>query len=154
MSQNNAPADAAAQISPELDALSCDLLGSALDALAAGVDVLGIVAVEDAEGTRMTRAFSDDGPEACITGARELVSSLVSSAGDASEPIGAPERYALVYEGAVERDDEGFDDALILEFGEAGQPSFSAYVLWEGFGAGEKFMWADPMPAGEVDSLL
>ena len=153
MSQNNAPAGDD-QISQELDALSCDLLGSALDALAAGVDVLGIIAVEDERGTRLVRAFSDDGPEACLAGARDFIATLAKNGGDPAESLSAPQRYALVYEGAVERGGEGFGDALILEFGERNHPSFSAYVLWKGFGAGEGFMWADPEPAGEVDSLI
>ena len=153
MSQNNGNADAG-QVSPELDAMSCDLLGSALDALAAGVDVHGVVSVEDARSRRDTRAFSDDGPEACLEGARGFVRKLVADGGDESEPIGKPVRYALVYEGAVAGEQGGYDDALILEFGEMGSRSFSAYVLWDGFGAGDDFAWSDPMPAGEVESLL
>ena len=52
-------------------------------------------------------------------------------------------------------DDEGaYEDALILEFAEAGSEAFSAYVLWDGFGAGDDFAWTDPAPAGQVESLL
>jgi hypothetical protein len=51
-------------------------------------------------------------------------------------------------------DDGTYADALLVEFGEKGRPSFSAYSLFEGKGMGDDFGWTDPAPAGEVDQLL
>lgn len=154
MTRNNEGNAAQGGVSEELDALSCDLLGSALDALAAGSDVLAVVALEDAHNTRISRSFIDDAPEACIEAARTYVKSLIASSGDKSCEFGKPVRYALVYEGAVQNDEGAFDDALILEFAEQGTQAYSAYVLWDGFGAGENLAWTDPAPAGEVESLF
>ncbi|WP_028263584.1 hypothetical protein [Atopobium fossor] len=149
-SQNNQPVE----VSEELDALSCELLGSALDALAAGVEVPVIVSVEDAAGTRVTNSFSEDGIETCINEAHSYIASLVAGKTGRPDNLGVPVRYAIVYEGAVDLENNGYEDALILEFAEKDQQAFSAYVLWQGFGAGEAFQWCDPEPAGEVDSLL
>ena len=66
----------------------------------------------------------------------------------------APVVPQKVYEGAVELGDEGFADALLLEFGERGYHSYSAYSLVDGKGSGDGFSWTDPAPAGEVDPLL
>ena len=136
----------AGNISPELDALSCDLLESALDSLAAGEPVLALVACEDAAGERDLRSFEDDLPAACITAARDYVR--------AAGKTGAC-RYALVYDGDVEGEDGAFLPALIFEFGEKGDhKAWSGFVLYEGFGTGEDFAWADPQPAGECELLV
>jgi len=34
------------------------------------------------------------------------------------------------------------------------ESGFSAYVLYEGMGAGDGFMWSDPEPAGEETPLI
>ena len=47
-----------------------------------------------------------------------------------------------------------YHDAVILEFGQRGWPTYSAYSLFQGKGAGEQFAWADPQPAGELESLF
>lgn len=154
MTRNNEGNTAQGGVSEELDALSCDLLGSALDALAAGSDVLAVVALEDARNTRISRSFTDDAPEACIEAARDYVRGLLASSGDKACNLESPVRYALVYEGAVEDSDGAFNDALILEFAEQGTQAYSAYVLWDGFGTGDNLAWTDPAPAGEVESLF
>lgn len=146
--------DQSSVVSEELDALSCDLLGSALDALAAGVEICVITSVEDVAGTRVTNSFSEDGIEACLDEAHNYIAALTSEKAVRPDKLGSPVRYAMVYEGAVDLGNDGYKDALILEFAEKGQRAFSAYVLWQGFGAGEAFQWCDPEPAGEVDSLL
>lgn len=146
--------DQSGAVSEELDALSCDLLGSALDALAAGVEVCVITSVEDAAGTRVTNSFSEDGIEACIDEAHNYIAALALEKAARPDNLDVPVRYAMVYEGAVDLGNDGYEDALILEFAEKGQQAFSAYVLWQGFGAGEAFQWCDPEPAGEVASLL
>lgn len=63
-------------------------------------------------------------------------------------------RYALVYEGAIEDDDGSYADAAILEFGERGYHSYSAFSLVDGKGSGDGFTWTDPAPAGELPPLL
>ena len=51
--------------------------------------------------------------------------------------------------------DGGYHDALLVSFFETTLESgFSAYVLYEGMGAGDGFMWSDPEPAGEETPLI
>lgn len=140
-------------VTPELDELSGDLLGQALDLLADGVDVHVLLVVEDAERHVASYELDDDSEEQLIAGAYQRVRSLARSHGEKSSGIGDPVRYALVYEGAVELDGV-FEDALILEFGERGWQAYSAYLLIQGKGKGEAFAWTDPAPAGEVECLL
>ena len=140
-------------VTPELDELSGDLLGQALDLLADGADVHVLLVVEDAERHVASYEFDDDSEEQLIAGAYQRVRSLARSHGEKSSGIGDPVRYALVYEGAVELDG-AFEDALILEFGERGWQAYSAYLLIQGKGKGEAFAWTDPAPAGEVECLL
>ncbi|MDO4404629.1 MAG: hypothetical protein Q4C09_06305 [Atopobiaceae bacterium] len=142
------------RVSGALDELSCDLMGIALDRLAEGADVNVLLVVGDADGNACDYEFSDDGAEACLTGARDKVRELVRLHGDKECGLGDPRYYAICYEGAVEDGAGSFADALIMEFGEKGCPAYSAYSLFEGRGEGERFVWSDPAPAGEVTSLL
>ena len=130
-------------VSPELDELSSTLMGAALDLLAEGEDLGVLLALQSEDGSITSLAFSDDGPEALLDGARNRVRHARSTL-----------RYAIAYEGAIELDDGQFADAVLLEFGERGTPSFSAYSLYEGRGAGDAFRWTDPAPAGEEEPLL
>lgn len=145
--------DAPGAISPELDELSCDLIGEALDVLADSAD-LGVVAtVLDDRSMRLTCSFDDDGIEACLMGARDWVRGLASGAvKDAG--ITKPVCYAIAYLGAVDMGD-GFADALVTEFGDKGNDvDYSAYTLLEGVGEGDGLRWGDPAPAGELEPLL
>ena len=130
-------------VSPETDELASTLMGDALDLLATGEPFGVLLAVQTSSGEIKSYEFEDDGPAACLEAARARV-----------DEVACAKRYALVYEGAVELEDEGFADALLLEFGERGYRSYSAYSLVEGKGAGDGFSWTDPAPAGEVDPLL
>ena len=130
-------------VSSETDELASTLMGDALDLLAVGEPFGVLLAVQTSSGEVKSYEFEDDGPEACLEAARARV----------GEVVGA-KRYALVYEGAVELEEEGFADALLLEFGERGYRSYSAYSLVDGKGSGDGFSWTDPAPAGEVDPLL
>jgi len=141
-------------VSPELDELSSTLMGDAFDMLAEGKDINVLLVVEDAAGVVAPYVFSDDGPEECLEGARAKVRSLDHEDGDPETRLGAPVRYALTYEGAVEGEGGAYRDALILEFGERGYTSYSAYSFVEGKGRRDKFRWSDPAPAGEMKSLL
>ena len=70
------------------------------------------------------------------------------------EGLGRIARYAIGYTGCVEIDG-GYHDALLVSFFETTLESgFSAYVLYEGMGAGDGFMWSDPEPAGEETPLI
>ena len=142
-------------VSPELDELSCALLGEALDALAAGMELSSVVAVEDSDRTATSRAFENDGPEACLLAARDYVRKLARDGGEAESGMGSPVRYAIVYDGDVADERGAYAPALILEFGEKGSSTaYSAFVLYDGVGAGEGFSWSDPEAAGEEDLLL
>lgn len=130
-------------VSPQLDELSSTLMGDALDLLAEGQDVHVLLVMQDASGAVTSLELSNDGPEALLEGARARVRSSRGAV-----------RYAITYEGAIEMDDGTYADALILEFGERGCPSFSAYSLFDGRGEGDNFRWTDPAPAGEEEPLL
>ncbi len=141
-------------ISPELDELSATLMGDAFDLLADGQPVDVLLVVQDAVGNVAPYVFGGDGPEACLEGAHDKVASLVSSCGDAEGGLAAPVRYAIAYEGAVADETGAFQDALLLEFGERGYKSFSAFSFVDGKGSGDGFRWTDPAPAGELEPLI
>ena len=130
-------------VSPETDELASTLMGDALDLLAAGDPFCVLLAVQSTSGEVTSYEFEDDGPEACLDAARAKVAQVAGA-----------RRYAIVYEGAVETGEAGFVDALLLEFGERGYRSYSAYSLVDGKGTGDGFTWTDPAPAGEVPPLL
>lgn len=145
-------------VSPELDEMVCDLIGYMLDELAAGNDPGVAVCIEDARGARHEAVFTDDGEEACLEAAQSLVGA--SARGLADQGLGPAERYAIGYTGGVELDN-GFADALLVSFYERGlraddasPTGYSAYVLYEGFGAGDAFAYSDPLPAGEEPPLI
>lgn len=141
-------------VSARTDELASTLMGDALDLLAAGEPLAVLLAVEDGAGVVASYEFSDDGPEACLEGARARVTELASSEGDAGAHLAAPVRYAIAYEGAVADEEGTFADALLLEFGERGWRSYSAFSFVDGKGAGDGFTWSEPAPAGEMDPLL
>ena len=130
-------------VSPETDELASELMGSAFDLLAAGEPFEVLLVVEGTDGAVSSYEFEDDGPEACLEGARNRVSTLDDAV-----------RYAIAYEGAVEDEDGSYADALLLEFGERGYRAYSAYSLIDGKGTGDGFTWTDPAPAGELEPLL
>ena len=130
-------------VSPQLDELSSTLLGDALDIRAEGETLNVLLVLQDEDGDVTSLEFSDDGAAALLEGARSKV----------RQSRGAV-RYAIAYEGAIECDDGSFADAVIVEFGERGNLSFSAFSLFEGRGARDGFRWSDPAPAGEEEPLL
>ncbi len=130
-------------VSPQTDKLAATLLGEALDVLADGSELGVILAVQDSSGVVASYEFVDDGPEACLDGARTRVSATPDSV-----------RYAIAYEGAVADDKGSYSDAVLLEFGERGYRAYSAFSLIDGKGSGDGFTWTDPAPAGEMEPLL
>lgn len=142
----------AGNVSAELDAMVCDLIGAFLDDLAQGEDPGVVVAIEDAARNRFEVAVSEDGEEACLEAANNFISEHKMGLKD--EGLGKVARYAIAYTGCVEIE-EGYHDALLVSFYEQGLESgFSAYVLFEGAGQGDSFMWSDPEPAGEETPLI
>ena len=133
-------------VSPETDELASTLMGDALDLLATGEPFEVLLAVQDADGAIQSLEFKDDGLEACLEAAR----ARVGEKGEKGEAL----RYALCYEGAVADELGAYADALLLEFGERGWRSYSAFSLFEGKGTGDGFAWSDPAPAGEMPALL
>lgn len=130
-------------VSSQTDELASTLMGAAFDLLAADEPFEVLLAVQDASGEVLSYEFEDDGPEACLDGARDSVRSNANAV-----------RYALAYEGAVEIEPDTYADAVLLEFGEKGYRAYSAYSLFEGRGTGDGFTWSDPAPAGEMEPLL
>lgn len=144
--------DSQGAVSAELDAMVCDLIGAFLDDLAAGENPGVVVAIEDAARNRFEVAVSEDGEEACLEAANNFISEHKMGLKD--EGMGRIARYAIAYTGCVEVE-EGYHDALLVSFYETGLESgFSAYVLFEGMGQGDGFMWSDPEPAGEETPLI
>ena len=141
-------------VSEQCDGLGSELMGEALDKLAAG-DALSVVAsAVDAHGERVTCEFDDDSAEQCLEAARTWVRNGARGEDNASV-IGKPACYAIAYLGAVADEDDAFQDALILEFGERGaECGYSAFSLVEGVGSGKRFRYTDPAPAGELSCLL
>lgn len=140
------------EVSPELDAMVCDLLDDFLNALADGEDLGVVLVAEDANANRYQACFTEDGSEECLEGARHFVES--NAAGIQSDHVGPLDRYAIAYAGGVELDCE-FQDAIIVSFYQRGMTcGYSAYVLYANAGQGENFMWSDPEPAGEEPALF
>ena len=150
MPQNNQTNGA---VSSELDAMTCDVIGAFLDSLAEGEDPGVVVCVEDASGARYEAVFTDDGEEACLAAANEFVTGHASR-GIPDEHVGKLERYAIACTGCVDIDG-AYENAVLVSFYERGLASgYSAYVLFDGMGAGDNFMWSDPEPAGEEPPLF
>lgn len=154
MARKKEAAQRGGDISPELDELSSTLMGDAFDLLADGQDLNVLLVVEDSQGNDGSYEFSDDGTEALLEGARKRVHDLARSHGDEQVGLGDPIRYAIAYEGAVADEAGVFRDAVLLEFGERGRASYSAYSFYEGKGKGRRFRWTEPAAAGEMTPLL
>lgn len=141
-------------VSAQTDELGSTLMGEALDRLAAGDDLSVVATAADSQGQRMTCEFDDDSAEQCLEAARTWVRNGAHDEDNACV-IGKPACYAIAYLGAVADEDDVFRDALILEFGDRGATcGYSAYVLVEGIGKGDRFRYTNPAPAGELACLL
>ncbi len=103
----------AGNVSAELDAMVCDLIGAFLDALAAGENPGVVVAIEDAASNRYLAALDEDGEEACLEAATNFISEHKMGLKD--EGLGRISRYAIGYTGCVEIDG-GYHDALLVSF--------------------------------------
>ena len=103
----------AGNVSAELDAMVCDLIGAFLDDLAAGENPGVVVAIEDAASNRYLAALDEDGEEACLEAATNFISEHKMGLKD--EGLGRIARYAIGYTGCVEIDG-GYHDALLVSF--------------------------------------
>ena len=139
-------------VSPELDEMVCDLIGYMLDELAEGRDPGTATCAEDAADGRIEAVFTDDGEEACLEAAQAFITD--NARGNAEEGLRAIDRYAIACTGAVEIGG-AYRDAVLVSFYERALPTgYSAYVLYEKPGAGDRFGWSDPEPAGEEPALI
>lgn len=141
-------------VSAKTDELASQLLGKALDVLAVGEELDVLLAVQDEAGTVASYEFADDGPEECLEGAHRRVGELARDHGDPRAHLGEPLRYALAYRGAIADEKGAYQDAVLLEFGERGWRSYSAFSLVDVTGDEDTFGWTEPQPAGEVEPLL
>ena len=83
----------AGNVSAELDAMVCDLIGAFLDDLAAGENPGVVVAIEDAASNRYLAALDEDGEEACLEAATNFISEHKMGLKD--EGLGRISRYAV-----------------------------------------------------------
>lgn len=131
-------------VSAATDEMASALLGRALDVLAVGEELHVLLALGDEAGEVSSFEFADDGPEECLEGARKK----------AAEAGASVVRAALAYRGAIADEAGAYQDAVILEFGERGYHSYSAFSLVDVTGDEDTFGWTEPEPAGEVAPLL
>ncbi len=79
---NDAPRD---EVSPELDAMVCDLLDDFLNALADGEDLGVVLIAEDSNANRYQACFTEDGPEACLEGAQHFIEANAAGLADGED---------------------------------------------------------------------
>ena len=141
---NNEPMETEA-ISPELDELTCNAIGYALDKLAMGEGIWPTLFLQDKHGHGEYFVFEDDGLDVCLIQARESVKQLGKSA----------VRYALYYDGFFKNDADLATNALVVEFAERDMPTaYSAIVAYGNPGDEATFWYDEPVAGGEEDNLF
>ena len=134
-----------APISPELDALTCDAIGMALDKLAAGGGIWPTLCLQDKHGHGEFFVFEDDGLDVCLEQARASVRQLGKSA----------DCYALYYDGFFRTDDALTTNALVVEFAQRGMDTACSPIFAYGNpGDGAHFWYDEPVAGGEEDILF
>ena len=131
-------------VSEKTDELASALLGKALDVLAVGEELHVLLALGTEGGEIESLEFAEDGAEECLEGAHKKTA-------EAGPDV---VRYALAYRGAIADETGAYQDAVILEFGERGYRSYSAFSLVDVTGDEDTFGWTAPEPAGEVEPML
>ena len=131
-----------AEISEELDRLSCELIGEAIARLESKAGLPVLLAC-DAETDLF--AFEDDTPDGCYRAACQKVAELGA----------ACTRYAIAFDGTIqEAEDEPAMPAIIIEFAERdGGPAWSGYLLYRRAKDGSIEV-TDPQPAGAEEPLF
>ena len=124
------------QVSEELDALTCDLIGEAINILEMEGS-LHVLLLTDAEDDFF--AFEDDDPDGCYRAACQQVQDLGASCS----------LYAIAYEGVVQGDESSSGDpAIVFEFAQRGTgEAWSGFILFRRSQDGSLEV-SDPQPAG------
>ena len=143
-------------ISEELEELADDVMDAALDAMCNKGEFSPLLAVENAQGERVMLAFDDEELEECLDAARGMVATAASGKKPIKGLPGGPVRYVIAYDGAIrESDDDPYESAVIIEYGETGlSAGYSAYLLYQNPGKPQEFVWTDPAAAGEMELLV
>lgn len=145
-------------ISSQMDALACALIDYSLDLLGETGELVPTLAVEDEAGARALLSFDDEEIEECLFEVRDLLVAAASGERQIDGLRGRPVRYAVAYDGVIDVPDsdvEGYEPALIVEYGEHGMSSaYSAYLLHRNAGDPQEFVWTDPEAAGEGELLV
>ena len=130
------------QVSAELDALTCDLIGEAVSTLEAE-GKLPVLLMSDAEQEFL--AFEDDDADGCYRAACQQVQDYKASCN----------MYAIAYEGIIQESEEDAGmPAIIFEFAQRGESTaWSGYVLYRRNKNGEVEV-SDPFPGGEEQILF
>lgn len=132
-------------ISEDLDTLTCDAIGMALDNLAEGDGIWPTLVLLYNDNLKEFFVFEDDGLDICLTQARDSVKELGHDS----------KCYALFYDGFFESDNNLTDNALVVEFGERGSDkAYSAVIAYGNAGMGDKFWYDEPIPGGEEKLLF
>ena len=122
---------------------------------AALADVAAAKTPADVENVRIKYVGRNGSLTALMKGLRDVPPADKPAFGQALNALRAAFTEALEARKAAVADEDGaYRDALLLEFGERGYKSYSAYSLFEGKGTGDDFAWSEPAPAGELESLL
>lgn len=130
-----------AQVSPQLDKLTCDLIGETINIMELEGKI-GVLLATDCSDELY--AFEDDEPDGCYRAACQQVVDLGSECN----------LYAIAYEGLVQEDESSQGDpAIVFEFSERG-----AGEAWSGFmyyrRTKEGLEVSDPYPGGAENSLF
>lgn len=131
-----------AEISERLDAMTCDLIGEAINTLEAE-GKLPVLLMADASEDLF--AFEDDDPDGCYRAACQQVQDFG----------GKCAMYAIAYEGIVQADEStSGDPAIIFEFAEreAGE-AWSGFILYRRAKNGGIEV-SDPQPGGAEAPLF
>lgn len=130
------------EISPELDALACELIAAGAQILSQSEQMPVLLAM-DCEEDFLT--FEDDTPDECYGAACQQV----VEAGKLCS------RYAIVYDALIqETQDSEASAALVVEFAERGmEQAWSGYMLYRRADDGCVEL-SDPLPAGAEETLF
>ena len=142
-------------ISHELDTLTVSLIDYSLDLLSETGALPPTLAAEDARGSRTLLSFDDEDFEECIEEIRTQLVSAAKGKRTIEGLEGRPVRYAIAYDGVIDENGDGYEPALVVEYGEEGLSSgYSLYVFYRNAGEPQEFMWTDPAAAGEGELLV
>ena len=130
-----------AQVSQELDALTCTLIGEAINILETQGE-LPVLMLADCASDLFV--FEDDDPDGCYRAACQQVADLGKECN----------LYAIAYEGVVQEDESSSGDpAIIFEFAErSAQEAWSGFMYYQRSKHGVEV--SDPYPGGAETPLF